>query len=108
MANCCSTSFSIQSDNDITSEDAEALRKELEETVCYDGEVYFERCDSNLIEGDCCTKWNVPTALLQPIAKKYAVNIRAIGREDGVGFVQVVCINSTGELVQDDEIGYRF
>jgi len=37
MANCCSTSFSIQSDNEITSEDAEALRKELEETVCYDG-----------------------------------------------------------------------
>jgi len=45
---------------------------------------------------------------LQTIAKQFGVNIRAVGREDGVGFVQVVCIDSNGTIVQDQEIGYAF
>jgi hypothetical protein len=106
MANLCDTSLSIQSDDEI--KDADALRKEIEETVLYDGELQFDHCDATLIECSLCTRWNVPTHELQAIAKKYAVNIRAVGREDGMGFVQVVCIDCFGHIVQNDEIAYEF
>jgi len=39
----------------------------------------------------------VLTKELQAVAAKHRVNIRAIGREDGRGFVQVVCVNDRGE-----------
>jgi hypothetical protein len=108
MANLCDTALSIQSDDEIKDDVADALRKEIEDTILYDGELHFERCDADLIECSLCTRWNVPTHELQAMAKKYAVNIRAVGREDGMGFVQVVCINSSGKIVQSDEIDYEF
>ena len=43
------------------------------------------------------TRCAVLTKELQAVAAKHRVNIRAIGREDGRGFVQVVCVNDRGE-----------
>jgi hypothetical protein len=37
-----------------------------------------------------------------------ARKIRALGREDAAGFVQVVCIDQEGKVVQDDAIDYLF
>jgi hypothetical protein len=108
MANLCDTSLSIQSEEAISDDVAEALRKEIEETVLYDGELHFERCDDELIEASLCTAWHVRTEELQKLAAKYSINIRAVGREDGAGFVQVACITSQGKIIQDQEIGYAF
>jgi len=108
MANLCDTSLSIQSDEAISGDVAEALRKEIEDTMLYDGELYFERCDEGLIEASLCTAWHVRPDELQKLAVKYGLNIRAVGREDGAGFVQVACITSLGKVIQDQEIGYAF
>jgi len=61
-----------------------------------------------LLECDLATRWNVPTDALKEIANKHDVKIRAVGREDAVGFVQVVCIKARGVVVLDEEIGYAF
>ncbi len=109
MANICITSLSIQSEEGFaTDERVEALRKDIEETVTYDGPTEFAYADENLIECEIGTRWNVPAEQLQALAAKHRVKIRAVGREDGCGFVQVVCINDQGTVVQDDAIDYLF
>lgn len=109
MANICSTSLSIQSEDGFASdEQVEALRKEIEETVTYDGPTEFDYTDEYLIECNTCTRWNVPTEQLSVLAKKHRVSIRAVGREDGCAFVQVVCVDESGKVVQDDSIDYLF
>jgi hypothetical protein len=109
MANICLTSLSIQKDEDFASdEQVEALRKDIEETITYDGPTEFHHCDDTLIECDVGTRWNVPTEKLQALAAKHDVSIRAVGREDGCAFVQVVCVDNLGKVVQDESIAYAF
>ena len=109
MANICITSLSIQSDEGFKNDQqVEALRKDIEETITYDGPTEFAYTDENLIECDVGTRWNVPTEQLQTVAAKHHVKIRAVGREDGCAFVQVVCVNDQGKVVQDESIGCRF
>jgi hypothetical protein len=108
MANICFTSLSIQKDEDFTDGQQDALRKEIDETVTYDGATDFHYADDRLIECDMSTRWNVPTEALKEIAAKHNVKIRAVGREDANGFIQVVCIDQSGAVVQDDEIQYAF
>jgi integrase len=113
MANICFTSLSIQKDADckvpeFTDGMADAIRKDIEEHVSYDGESVFHYEDDALLECDLATRWNVPTDALKEIANKHDVKIRAVGREDAVGFVQVVCIKARGVVVLDEEIGYAF
>jgi hypothetical protein len=109
MANICITLLSIQSEDGFgTDQQVEALRNDIEETVTYDGPTEFASADEHLIECDIATRWNVPTERLQAVATKHHVNIRAVGREDGCGFVQVVCIDDQGAVVQDEAIDYRF
>jgi len=106
MANICETWLSISRDDAFTTDEVEALRKDIEEDVTYDGSTSFERADDCLIECMTGTRWAIPTKELQAVAAKYRVNIRGIGREDGCGFVQVVCVNDRGEVVQDASIDY--
>lgn len=109
MANICFTSLSIQKDDEFKSdEQVEAIRKDIEEKITYDGATEFQFTDGNLIECDVGTRWNVPTDTLQVLAAKHHVKIRAVGREDGCAFVQVVCVNDLGKVVQDESIGYAF
>ena len=109
MSNICVTSLSIQKDDDFDSdEQVEALRKDIEETITYDGGTEFHYADESLIECDIGTRWNVPTDALKELAKKHDVKIRAVGREDGCAFVQVVCSDALGKVVQDESIDYRF
>ena len=113
MANCCDTSLSFQNEDTcksptFTNDQQEALRKDIEAKIAYDGVPVLDQAYDNYIECNICTKWNVPTDALRQIAKAHDVKIRAVGREDGVGFVQVVCIDANGEIVQDQEIGYAF
>ncbi len=112
MANICFTALSIQKAADCKVPEfndgiAEAIRKDIEEHVTYDGETVLHYEDETLLECDIATRWNVPTEALQKIAEAHDVKIRAVGREDGVGFVQVVCINARGAVVQDCEINYE-
>jgi hypothetical protein len=109
MSNICFTSLSIQKDDEFTSdEQVEALRKDIEETITYDGSTEFHYADETLIECDVGTRWDVPTDILQVVAAKHHVKIRAVGREDSCGFVQVICVNDVGKVVQDESIGYAF
>ena len=109
MANICITSLSIRTGTDFASdEQVEALRKDIDETIVYDGPTKFDYVDDRLIECDLGTRWNVPTDALQVLAAKHHVRIRAVGREDGCAFVQVVCIDDLGKLVQDESISYAF
>ena len=109
MANICITSLSIQRDEAFANDaEVEALRKDIEESVTYDGPTDFHYADDHLIECETGTRWNVPTEQLQAVAAKHRVKIRAVGREDGCGFIQVVCVNDRGEVVQDDGIDYAF
>ena len=113
MANICFTSLSIQKDNtcvvpDLSDEATKNLVSDIEETCCYDGGVELRFESENLIECDIATRWAVPVDELQRIAKVHDVKIRAVGREDGMGFVEVACINPQGELVQHESIDFAF
>jgi hypothetical protein len=106
MANCCATDITLMSDdeNDFTDKQYKAIVKDLKELEHCWSEA--DLVDTNLIEWHGDTRWNVPTDALIKIAIKWQCSIRAIGREDGCAFIQVVCIDESGELVQDAEIDY--
>jgi hypothetical protein len=114
MANICFTSLSIQKDDSCKApefDDAhlEALRREFAEQVDYDGSFSaFEYADENLIECTIGTRWNIPVDALRDIAKRHDVKIRAVGREDGGGFVEVACITAAGDVLQHQSIDYAF
>lgn len=105
------TKLSIQATNDCPRplEDMSAeIIEALKEDYAYDDEVSEDYESEDYIEVSCGTRWNVQAEILQDIAKKYGVRIRAVGTEEGVGFVQVVCVDSKGEVVQDEEISFNF
>lgn len=114
MANICFTSLSIQKDDSCKALEftdaiqTEALRKELEEQIDYGGGCTFDYQDENLIECSIGTRWNIPVDALRDIAKRHDVKIRAVGREDGCGFVEVVCITASGDLLQHESIDFAF
>jgi hypothetical protein len=94
MANICLTSLSIQKNATCASptfaDDAqmEALRKDIEERAAYNIDVTFEHSSDDLIDCSIGTRSNVPVDALRGIAKTHVVNIRAVGREDGCGFIE--------------------
>jgi len=87
----------------------EALRKELEEQIDYGGGgCTFDYEDESLIECSIGTRWNIPVDALRDIAKRHDVKIRAVGREDSAGFVEVACITASGDLLQHQSIDFAF
>ena len=114
MANICFTSLSIQKDDSCKTPiftdtlQTEALRKAVEEQIDYAGDCTFEYEDDTLIECSLGTRWNVPVDALRDIARKHDVKIRAVGREDGNGFVEVACITADGDMLQHQSIDFAF
>lgn len=101
------TCLSIQSDHELTDKKQQAIVGDIRETIEYTGG-YISYSDEGLMQYDCDTRWDIPVHALVELAKKHDVKIRAIGREDGCGFIQVVCIAASGDVVQDDCINYAF
>jgi hypothetical protein len=111
MANICITSLTILPAEGERFDDVgkiEAIRKDLEDNVVYDGDTNFHSTEREYLEMDTGTRWAIPTEELVKISMQHEVKIRAIGREDGCSFVQVVCVDETGKVVQDDSIDYAF
>ena len=106
MANICDTQLSIQGEN--LSKVSTEMKQWLNENYDYNQEVSFDWEDDDLIEATSQTRWNVQEELLQGFCKKFNVRVRAIGQENGCAFVQVVCIEATGEIVQSESIGFNF
>jgi hypothetical protein len=107
MANNCMTSLSISNDEEITDEKHDAIIADIRATIEYTGG--NECCSSeDTIRYECDTRWEIPTDAIAALAKKHKVKVRAIGREDSCAFVQVVCANAEGIVVQDETIGYFF
>jgi hypothetical protein len=109
MANYCTTSLSIQTDDekrDLT-EVSQEIKQWLNENYFYPDTSDMHCEETCLLEMDGETKWNVQEDLLVECSKKFDIKIRAIGREDGCAFVQVVCVDN-GEIVQSESIGYAF
>lgn len=106
MANICDTRLKITKEDDKTFLiiECDEIKTYIEQNYAYDREVYSYDHDFDWIEISCGTKWNVMTEELIKMAKRFNVNIRAIGEEPGVGFIQVVKIDPKGEIIQDDEI----
>lgn len=71
---------------------------------CDNGTIGYQ--DDTCLEWDGDTRWALPEDELQEIAKRFAVSIRAIGREDGCAFVQVVCVDDEGDVIQSESIEY--
>lgn len=110
MANNCMTTLSVQSDTPMTEEQHKGIEADLNANVTYSADCHVAHSDDSLMEIELDTRWNVSNVIepLKAIAQKYLVNIRAVGIENGVGFVQVVCIDKEGTVIQDAEIGYAF
>jgi hypothetical protein len=101
------TSLSIFSEEPITDEKSDAIVADIRETIQYTGGD-VSCSEDDFIEYECDTRWAIPTDAIATLAKKHNVKVRAIGREDGCAFVQVVCANAEGIVVQDESIGYFF
>lgn len=110
MANICSTSLSIQAveGRKFANDDIEAIRKDIDETICYDGDAQFHSTSEDVLEMDIGTAWHVRPKELQEIAKRHRVNIRAVGKEEGCGYVGVACVSAAGQIVQDESLEYAF
>ena len=107
MANNCMTSLTIISDEPMAEEKHDAIVADIRETIEYTcGDVSYSSDD--LLEYECDTRWAIPADAIAALAKKHKVKVRAIGREDGCAFVQVICANAEGIVVQDESIGYAF
>lgn len=113
MANTCYTTLSIQKTDNTTgkkdmAEMSEEIQKFINEEIAYCGESYEDYTDEDLLEFSMDTKWNVPTEKIQELCKKFSVQVRAVGREDGMGFIQVVCVEDDGNVLQDDALEFKF
>lgn len=106
MANNCMTKVSVFSGKkEFDGTTSEKIAKFIEENIEYTGgEVVYE--DENLIEWSGDTRWSIPQDQIAALAKTFGVSVRAVGDEPGIGFVQVVCANEKGKIVQDAEIGF--
>ena len=101
------TSIKLISEEEITPTQLEQISKTLADDIAYTGgEVTYHEDTDIEWEGD--TKWNVPIEALAALCKRFNLKARAVGREDGVGFVQVVCIDESGTVTQDDEITWPY
>ena len=116
MANICDTKLAVNSTKETTATAKEMIAW-LDENYVYDGSGGFEDTgeifgepigddEVRIIEGYAGTRWNVNDEILQEFCKLFKVSARAIGIEEGVGFVQVVQVNAEGEVFQNDEIGF--
>jgi hypothetical protein len=108
MANRCDTSLTVlPADGKVFDDDekVELIRKDLEDNIVYDGDADFHSTEEEYLEMETGTRWAIPTVELAALSKRHGVRIRAIGREDGCSFVQVVCVDN-GTVIQDDSIGY--
>lgn len=111
MANNCFTKLSIQKTDNTKkeiSEMSDEMIKDINENISYQGDASQDWCDEDLMEVSTDTRWNIPTEELSAFCKKYNVKVRAVGEEPGCGFVQVVCIEDTGEVIQDEAISFSF
>ncbi len=110
MANICDTQLSIQ--HELSEEKGAEFSKQfktwLDENYDYNGDVHIDWEDENLIEVTAQTRWNVQEEILQRFCKEFGVKVRAIGQENGCAFVQVVCVDENGEIVQNESIGFNF
>lgn len=110
MANTCNTNLSIQrteSKRDIA-EMSEEIKKFIDDNIAYQmtpDEVY---CDEDTLEIYVSTRWNVPVKELSEMCKQFSVRCRAWGVEEGVGFIQVVHIEDTGQVLSDEELPFNF
>jgi len=101
------TSLTIMSDEEMSDEKQSAIVADIKETIEYTGgDVLYT--DENYFEYQCDTRWGIPSDAIAALAGKHSVQVRAIGRKDGCAFVQVVCANAAGKLLQDESIGYAF
>lgn len=102
------TSLSIQAvdGNEFKKEEIEAIRKDIDETICCDGSTEWHYTSDSLLETEIGTAWHVRPQELAEIAKRHGVNIRAVGKEDGCGYCGVACVNAKGEIIQDESIEY--
>lgn len=105
MANICNTELRISSEQ-LSENKIKEIRNYIEDKYAYCGEIYsdedYEIDDYMVVE--CGTKWNVMTDELIKMAKKFRISIRAVGREDGIGFIQVVGVSEDGSIYKDEEI----
>lgn len=108
MANICNTDLVVFKTPKTKEFDTEKMAEWLRENYCYEDTLSENWADEDMADISCDTKWNVIPDLLQEFCKKFSVKVRAIGREDGNMFIQVVCIDENGKVVQDEAIGYKY
>lgn len=107
MANVCNTQLKIVADR-ISDEKADDIIKWLEDNYCLEDSLNENwRCEDSL-ELYCDTKWNVIPEELSKMCKKFKVQCRAIGQEDGNGFIQVVHIENNGKIIGDEAMSFIF
>lgn len=109
MANCCAAEIALMRDggNDFSDEEELAIQDALIELDhCGNGAIAYR--GENIIEWQGDTHWTIPEEELREIAKQFNVHIRAVGREAGLGFVQVVCIRENGRIIQSEALDYAF
>lgn len=112
MANQCYTNLLVakaeKEEGESFGARTEQMVKWLEENYFYDGSMGDICEDEEFFEVSGDTKWNVCPEVLQDFAKKFNVRVRADGREAGVGFLQLVHVEDTGEILSDEELAFQF
>jgi hypothetical protein len=86
----------------------QSLIDDINEEIAYDDATHFHGSDPHWAECDLAFRWAIPTGAIARLALKHDVKIRAVGREDGCGFIQVVCVDVKGDILQDAGIDYLF
>jgi tRNA G10 N-methylase Trm11 len=105
MANICNTDLKLYRENKpFTGSEVESIEKWLNDNIAYDGVYDNSGEGEEFLEINMGTKWNIPIEELKTFAKMFNTEVRAIGREDGMGFIQFVKINDKGELLEDKEL----
>ena len=110
MANICDTTLCVlKRDNeadykDTLHNDVLAWLKNDYEGMC--DEVYDSYSDDEMSEYILGVRWAIQADDMLKLVKLFKVNVRAVGREDAIGFVQVICVEDD-EITQDDCIDYK-
>lgn len=101
MANCCIADVALYRDTRaFTKKDTAQIQAALADIAHCGGDIAYR--DDQVIEWQGDTRWALPQTELAAIAKRFGARIRAIGRDDSMGFIEVMKFAPNGDLISHE------
>ena len=107
MANICDNEITIfpkDAESTFTKKQRQKIKQYFNSERLYEvlSCIYIDFMDDDYIEAQGDSKWSVCSLSWSKFAQEMKVNVRIVGREDGIGFIQVVKCYADGTYTEEE------